>query len=237
MLDLLFTGAASTDRNEQAHELIAANLANVATPGYKGRIGSFESILSQQRSGGDQTRPSLGTDFQPGEILATGNDFDFAIGGDGFFTLQNEEGSTRYTRNGAFTLNAEGELITHAGEKVLGEEGPLIFDATGGSVRATQEGDIFQGETLVGRLRVTDFADPAQLERVSDSLYSDPGSAIEQPAEKPMIHQGFQEKSNVNMIRELVAMIATQRNLDSSHRVVRMIDRVLNRTINTTSAG
>jgi flagellar basal-body rod protein FlgF len=234
MLDLLFTGAAATSRTEKLQEMVTANLANAGTPGYKGRIGSFEAVLVSRESATTAAalKPAIGTDFSPGPLVETGSELDFALPDEGFFVVQTE-GGTRYTRNGSFTLDSEGQLRTRAGHLVLGDGGPISLDPRRGRLKGTDNGLLFQGEAQIGALRIVKFDDPQKLLRESDSLFASAPGQVEGALAEPQVRQGFQEKSNVDLMQELVGMLTLQRHLDTSHRIVRIIDRTLNSVINS----
>lgn len=171
------------------------------------------------------------TSFRQGPLRFTGNALDLALEGPGFFAVETPAG-IRYTRAGAFRLDAEGYLADMTGNRVLGLDGPI---AVGGEepVVVTQEGAIFQGDAQVGQLLLVDFADPdTELAKQGANLFAPTEEAIPLPAERVRVSQGMLEGSAVNVVESLVRLIELQRAYDSSQRVVRAYDETLGQAVN-----
>jgi flagellar basal-body rod protein FlgF len=210
-------------------EAIAGNLANVNTPGFR-RQASFLHMFDTALDGtlvSDRVQfPDLttGIDLTPGEARHTGNPLDLAIGGDGFFGIQTEDG-TRFTRGGRFTRNAAGELATHAGDPVLGEGGPITLRGTG-PVVVSEDGTVSVGDRPVGRIKLVDFEQPQNLIRGDGGLIEAPPEAVERTVDDPKISQGAIEGSNVDVTMEMVQLIEAQRSFERKSRALQMINEV-----------
>ncbi len=234
---------------------IANNLANVNTTGFK-RDGSvfFDELhasLSAQASAdpaadpadpvkiADRTWPSLPrtyTDFSTGPLRETGRDLDVAIAGDGFFQVQGPGGATGYTRAGALALNAEGELTTPDGRRLLDQGGqPIAVDAEGGPLRITPDGRIFAGNDEQGRLGVVRFTEPGLLIKHGEGLLLAPAGVEPEPVEAPTLRPGALEGSNVNPIEEMVRMIQAQRIYETQQKMVRTLDELTQKRIEASS--
>lgn len=214
-------------------EVLANNLANANTPGFKtDRVsyGSFQQVLLpgvRGEGGGDAVMMQSATltasqvDFQQGSIIETGNSLDLAITGDACFVVATPAGE-RYTRNGHFQRAPDGVLVTSQGYPVLGENGPLTLPNA--EVSVSSRGEVTAGGMYVGRLRTVRFADPANVTKYGDSLYAG-GSPVETPAVG--IQQGMLENSNTDPMRTMVEMIATMRGFEMNQRVIQVQDSTL----------
>jgi flagellar basal-body rod protein FlgF len=210
---------------ERQMDAVANNIANINTTGYKANRSLFQEYL---RSGahednfvGQDRRVSYVTeglnyhDFTPGPFEQTKNPLDVAIDGGGFLTVQTPAGE-RYTRDGNLQINNQGQLVTAAGNPVLGTNGPIVFQQTDHDISITQDGTItvLQGngtaDAVRGKLRLVNFNDPQNLLKEGANLYA-AGQATSQPDLKSTIRQGFIEKSNVNSLAEMSRMIEVSR--------------------------
>jgi len=216
-------------------DIIANNLANVATTGFKRDVLSLEAFknylgvsLSEQSN---QLSVNSAIDFSQGPIHPTDNPLDLAIEGDGFFTVQTDTGIF-YTRAGALTLDNEGRLVTQDGYPVLGEGG-IIQIGKFGQIDITDDGRIYLDGKLVDKLQIVWVQDPARnLQKVGGNLFAlAPGGAIEE-AENFKIKQGALEGSNVNAVREMINMITALRAYEACQKSVTMHDSALERLIN-----
>lgn len=158
-------------------------------------------------------------DFSQGSIVETGGKYDVALNGSGFFKVQGDNGEIYYTRNGAFTVNANGELTTIDGYRVLGQNGPI---------------DIGRGQELnVSMLDVVDLDNKEYLRKVGNNLYQMPEDI--EGEEAPFggeVLQGFLEDSNVDSIKEMVEMINLLRNFESCQKAIRVQDEMLEKSAN-----
>ena len=207
----------SIDALTQEFNIIAHNLANVSTVGFKRRCNAFSKSLEAQ----DPESYSPGTidlnsafDFSQGSIVETGRPLDFALHGKGFFVIETPEGP-RYTRNGIFSTNQNSQIVDSLGRIVAGQVGPITIPGNVGisQLNVANDGTINVGETTIGKFRLVDFNDNEnKLLPTGDSCYLMPDVNI-QPveAENIIVKQGYQEASNVQIIDELVDMILVSR--------------------------
>jgi flagellar basal-body rod protein FlgF len=171
----------------------------------------------------------MSRDFSQGGITKTGEPLDVALEGEGFFTVQGKDG-TRYTRDGAFTLDAGGQLVTQNGDPVLNSGGaPIVFDPQGERPQIDADGAIRVAGAEVGRLGVVAFANPAALEQTGDNLWSARGQASTTFEGK--VVQGALESSNVNPVAQLTDIIEISRAYEAAARIVKNGDDLRQRTI------
>jgi flagellar basal-body rod protein FlgF len=229
----LLNAASALDLIAKMQDAHAQNLANASTTGYRKRLTSAEvfSNALKQASGIITPKPNESIDFSPGDMRSTGQPLDVAIDGPGFFAVEHQRGE-RYTRAGAFQLDGEGFLVTVDGKKVAGETGPIQVDPTLGTPSIDAEGKVVQRGESVGRLKVVEFEDTRKL-IAEDGGYFRPGAGMSaQAAESSKIRQEHLESSNVDVVDELVQMIAGFRAFESAQRTLLGIDRVKNESIN-----
>lgn len=213
----------------------AQDLANVNTSGYKGQRLSFGEVLANQlppdeRPGGLVAVASQRTNFGPGEIQPTGNPFNLALAGDGFFVVQTSRGA-RYTRSGAFNLSPDGTLTTAQGDAVLGDSGPIKI--TGANIAVAGDGTVASDDGEVGKIRVVRFVDSRRVAKEGATLFvTAPGNV--QEATDPRVLQGSLEQSNVNSIDGMISLIALNRQFEASQRAMTLMDSVTQKMI---SAG
>jgi flagellar basal-body rod protein FlgG len=210
-------------------ERLAADLANVGTAGYKAERGTtaaaerepdtFARIL---RSAVDVADGPKAVDFSPGTITTTGRDFDFAIDGRGFFTVEAPEG-LRYTRNGHFTRRADGVLATDEGFAVQGENGPLTLPTTNGPVTIGDDGQIRVGETIVGRPKVVDFDKYEQLGREDGASFRAGSGLTPTAVTSPRLVSGALEQSNVGLVERMAQMTEVTRTFEALQRGVTIL--------------
>ena len=211
-------------------DIVANNMANADTTGFK-----VEQLLVGaeigERARNDAIRPSasfvldngVGRDFGQGALKQTGRDLDFGIEGEGAFFVVNDGNGDAYTRDGAFTLDAEGKLVTQAGDAVQGDGGDIILDPARGQVAVGDDGTISQGGLLVGKLSLARFETLSALSKDGDGLYRNRSNAEPIEAAGAKIHQGSLEGSNVNPLIEITNMIEISR---AYERVSKLIENV-----------
>ncbi len=224
----------------------ANNLANVDTPGYKADGLAFHEVLMRKvgpryRKAYKETVSYLKED--QGVLEPTGSPLHLAIVGEGFFKVQTPEGIV-YTRAGNFTLDAQRRLVTPQGYPVLANGAPVVLDpgmAVGGLVtmenlklQVSPDGLFSVDGTEIGRLDVVTFDDLSKLKKRGENLYVNEG-AQEMIAVNYEVKQGFVEKANVEVIREMVSLIEIQRAFESVQRSIRANDEATERL--TTSIG
>ncbi len=159
-------------------------------------------------------------DFSDGPLEKTGNPLDVAIDGKGFIAVQTP-GGERYTRDGSFQINAQGQLVTTGGNVVLGTSGPITFQPTDRDIKISSEGTITVGEGIVtqfdsirGKLKLVKFDNRQSLTKEGANLYSASAGAA-QPDIASRVNQGFVEKSNVNAVTEMTRMMEVMRTYQS----------------------
>lgn len=223
-------------------DLIANNMTNVATAGYKAdtmTATTFRDVLWSRVGNKSKYYTDLGrqsyllvpgavdTDFSPGAFDETGLPLDFALEGDGFFAVDTAAGRA-YTRGGSFTLDGEGYLCLPGQGRVLNPEGAPILLVTD-HVTADGSGNLFTLDGgYLGTLGVFSFAGGAQPEKNPQGLFVS-GAAAE--AGSAQVRQGMLEHSNVDLIREMVAMISCQRAYQSAAQVTKMYDQLISKAV------
>ena len=211
-------------------DIVANNVANMNTTGYKSENLLFEEFISPEGSAesfqsGDRDLSFVLDDrtvgnFATGTLETTGSQFDVAIQGEGFFAVQTPAGE-RYTRAGSFTLDSTGQLTTHDGNPVLGDGGaPILFEASDTQISISSNGTITSANGEIGRLRVVNFEDPQQLNRVGSTLFS-AEDAQQIAADNAKIVQFSLEGANVDAISQISQMIEVQRAYDQLANIMR----------------
>ena len=204
-------------------DVVANNIANIDTTGYKADGSMFEEYLgSAARSGTANGRVSfvldrgIWHDMSQGPVQRTGNPLDVAIDGNAFLAIQTPNGE-RYTRNGSLKISATGQLVTSDGNPVLGESGPITFQQTDNQVSISRDGTISvregtsKADSLRGKLRLVSFANMQQLQKDGSGTFNVTGGAQPQPATNAGLVQGSLEKSNVRGVVEMSRMIEITR--------------------------
>jgi flagellar basal-body rod protein FlgF len=205
-------------------EVISNNIANMNTTGFKRESPVFEEhlvgIQVQQELGSRRehlsfVRDALAVhDMSNGELTTTGNKFDVAIEGEGFFTVSTPDGN-RYTRNGKFGLDDTGRLVTTSGNPVLDDGGAeIVFGAEESAITIARDGTISSEQGIRNRLGVVSFPNPQAMKTAGDSLWETSETPI--PMEGNTVVQGMLEQSNVQPVVEMVRMIETMRSYQSS---------------------
>ena len=203
----------------QQFDIIANNMANVSTAGFKRRCTDFVKSLAelQNNPAEDSTETvelNSAIDFSQGAITQTGAPLDFAIFGKGFFVIETTEG-LRYTRNGVFHLTSSGQVVDSSERIVSGQAGPITIPS---GVSATQlsvagDGTVSAGGVSVGKFQIVDFKDnEGKLVPTGFNCFMMPDENIKPTAaENASVRQGYQESSNVRIVDELVDMIMVTR--------------------------
>ena len=210
---------------ERQMDVVANNVANVNTNGFKADKSLFQEYLKtgahednfvgQDRAVSYVLDRGTFKDFAQGSTEPTKSPLDIAIDGGGFLVVQTAAGE-RYTRDGGLQINNQGQLVTAAGDAVLGNSGPIVFQPTDHEVSIAADGNIsvLEGinriDSVRGKLRLVSFADAQKLLKDGSNLYS-AGTAAAQPDTASKVKQGFIEKSNVNSVAEMSRMIEVTR--------------------------
>ncbi|GAB4394784.1 MAG: flagellar basal-body rod protein FlgF [Kiloniellaceae bacterium] len=203
-------------------DVVANNMANINTPAFKGQSMLFVEYLETSDSGEKMSfvqDVALVRNLAEGQLTATQNPLDLAISGEGYFEIETPTGP-RYTRNGVFQLNADGELVTSSGQRVLGDGGnPITLPPNSRDVTVTRDGTISTDQGPAGRLRAVRFENEQALVKQANGLYDADGQDA-LPSEDAEIVQGMIEGSNVQGILELTKMIETVRQYSSAGKMV-----------------
>ncbi|MCR5797023.1 MAG: flagellar basal-body rod protein FlgF [Eubacterium sp.] len=252
MLRGLYTGWTGMVNEQKRLDVVSHNLANADTLGYKAESVSsqaFDKMLTIKIRDGSQAyhnqaigKMSLGvkvgetfTDYSQGSLRETGNTFDLALSGKGFFAIKytNSEGdeSVRYTRDGSFQLTKDGYLVDTEGNRVQGENGDIQIDPSSTNVAIGRDGSIFVDNENVDSIKVVDFEDYDYVVKLGDNMYTVVDGAKEIEAATDVL-QGYTEQSNVNVVSEMVDMITITRAYDTNQRVMKSIDSMLDKAVN-----
>ncbi len=228
------------------NDIIANNLANVNTIAFKQLIPTFRNIEEAEiPAQGQNIAPkgslSLGSmidttslDFSQGSLKKTNRTLDVAINGEGFFVVENSLGEF-YTRNGNFTLNEDGDLVTKTGDKVLSESGGEInisIEQNLSKLCIAEDGRLMYGNEEIGKLKIVNFEDASKLKAFGHSLFknTDPGSKPEE-MERPNVAQGYLESSNANVVKSMIDSITGSRTYEVLSKVIRDSDGTLRKTV------
>jgi flagellar basal-body rod protein FlgF len=230
-----YAACAGLRAQTEALDLVANNLANTNTSGYRGQEPTFRSLLVSMRAA--STHPFnqainnfnvLGgsrLDLNPGNLQATGNPLDLAVEGIGFFAVQTP-GGTMYTRDGSFQVSVRGQLVTAQGDLVLGEQGPITMP--GGEVAISSDGTLSVRGAVAGKLQLVEFSQPGALVPAGSSYYAAPEGGA-RPAATAAVRQGMLEASNVNPLGAAVNLIAVQRHAEMLQRALSLFHSDFNR--------
>jgi flagellar basal-body rod protein FlgG len=216
--------------------MISNNLANINTSGFK-RDDIVFDVLEQ----GYQEDMSVDqyTDFDQGDLKSTGNLMDFAISGEGFFTLESDQGQV-FTRNGHFSISEEGMIEDSFGNRLLGSSGPveaLGQNGVPGEVRITEKGEVMVDGDIVNKILITDFQDKHDLEKIGNNLFKPNEGVTGEAIESTGIVQGFLETSNINPVSEMVNLIDMHRQFEATQKVMRTFDQIAEDAINEVGNG
>jgi len=220
----------------QALDTIANNLANASTVGYRSAQDDFTAVLAgAQGASGTALNQAINNygilggsslDFSEGSLQTTGNDLDVAIEGKGFFVVQTANGPV-YTRNGNFQLSAQNQLITSAGDAVMGDRGVLTLPP--GPVSIAADGTISSNNAVVGKLKIVEFPPATQITSAGGTYYSAPVKAAV-PATASSLRQGALESSNVNPMEGMVELITAQRSAETMQKALAMFSSEMDKT-------
>ena len=254
MIRSLWIAKTGLDAQQTQLDVIANNLANVSTNGYKRSRAVFEDLLYQTlRQPGAQSSqqtqlPSglqIGTGVRPvatermhtqGNLQQSGNSLDIAINGAGFFQVQLPDGTTAYTRDGSLQMNNQGQLVTSSGYTLqpaitIPANAQTITIGRDGVVSVSQPGQA--ATTQVGSLQLANFLNPAGLETRGENLFVETAASGSPTTNAPgsngvgTLNQGFVETSNVNVVEEMVNMIQTQRAYEINSKAITTSDQML----------
>jgi len=245
----LYIAAAGMNATLSQQDVIANNLANASTVGFKQNRSvdvAFPTYLISRLSdqqvktldGTAELRPNIGlmgggvavqdvtTDFSQGSHLQTQNPLDLSVNGSNFFTVMAPNGKTFLTRDGSFSLDANGRMVTKDGLPVLGHNGEIYID--GSQMTVDNEGNITVDGKAQDQLLIVKPQDETQLTKVGHSLFeASPQARIDKAPDDIEVQQGFLEQSNVNSMMEMVNMIDNYRSYELNSRIVSTYDHVM----------
>lgn len=248
-----YIGSSGMNAQQNRLDAISNNLANVDTAGYKRDISmskSFSELLLRRTEADGVYKTSVGsadaapiigklglgvetnenyTSFEQGSFRATDSSSDFALSGEGFFSVETPAGE-RYTRNGNFILGKEGVLVTKDGYPLMGENGQIHLEDNNFNVN--EDGMIYSKDgEFIDRIKVVRFDNERYLKKMGNSLWSAndiSGSAyVAEGSERPKMMQGYVETSNVNVVEEMVKMIEVNRAYEANQKTIQSEDAMM----------
>jgi flagellar basal-body rod protein FlgF len=252
----IYTPVSGALAQERVLEMIANNLANVNTTGFKGDRVSFERLVSEPMKHYASPLPpanykvdlnkigplvgnevayvgisDVSRDTAQGPSVQTHNASDLMIEGDGYFVVNTHDGE-RLTRSGSLNINSQGILVSKQGDPIMGRNGAIKLAS--GKFEVNQIGEVIQGNQLIDQVRVVVPANEAELQRVGNNLYTHNGSAESLQEEQfPQVKQGYLEGSNVNAIRNMTAMILAHRSYEAYQKAVSNYDQIMEKSSNS----
>jgi flagellar basal-body rod protein FlgG len=238
----LFQAGAALNANSRWQEVIADNLASSSIPGYKKQqlsLAAVQAGLMPAGVNGSQSpqmfvipKSTTTTNFTAGEMRSTSVPTDLAIEGKGFFQVQLPGGTTGYTRDGEFQVNAKGQLSTKEGYPVLGQGGPIKLDpADPAPVSISTSGDVTQGAVSKGKLAVTEFKKPELLTQISASYFVAQNQGLQTQPSTSKVRQGYLESSNSSTVLEMANLMTAMRGFEANQHVVQIQDDRMSKTI------
>jgi flagellar basal-body rod protein FlgF len=236
----LFQAASALNASSRWQEVISENLASSSIPGYKKQDLSFAAIQAGLMPTTSSTpavyalpRAQQTTSFNPGEIKATGSKTDVAIEGPGFFEIQLPSGSLAYTRDGEFQISNQGQLVTKAGQPVMGSAGPIELDKSDpGAISIAATGVVSQGEIVKGNIKIVDFNDPQLLTPMGNGHFIGNSADLHSyEVTAPSLRQGYLEASNTSSVMEMANLVTAMRSFEANQRVIQLQDERMGRAI------
>lgn len=245
MIKGLYSAVSAMVMNATRQQVISHNIANMQTPGFKQILTTVQGFMQNQSvyaNGnlqasqveyvgtlglGTQIGPDL-IDFGQGALQNTNNPLDFALQGNGFFTVKTPDGN-RYTRDGRFLRDADNSLVTVDGFQVLDDAGQPI-ELPDGDIVVAPDGAISVNGTAVATLGIGVFADPlAELQHTEGNLFTGPAASTGEEA--PQVIQGYLETSNANPSQLMTQLVEVGRSYEAAQKLVQNQDELLGKTI------
>ncbi len=212
---------------ETGFDVIANNIANVNTTAYQAQEVMFTEYLANAAGSGEISYVydvAVMRDVTPGPSVATGNPLDVAIVGEGYFMIETANG-IRYTRNGSFRLDGDGQLVSAGGGAVLGEgDQPFFLTADETAITISRDGTVSTENGAIGRLRLVTFENEQEMVKVGDSLFTTEEPPLE--ATEAEVIQGMIEQSNVQAVLELTRMIEVSRAYQRAQQIIEAGDQL-----------
>lgn len=266
MLRGFYISASGMTTSQTQMDVTSNNLANTNTDGFKQDNPVFKAYPTKQLSRTNDNvqelpegsvdatidpRPEIGplnmgaandgsyTDYSQAGLEHTGNPFDFALDGEGFFEVQLPDGTTAYTRSGDFKLNQDGEVVTSKGYNVMGEAGSIQLPQNPGNINVTGNGQILNdnGESY-GQVRVVQFENPQKLRKRGDTMFlQGENNELIEDTEDVRVKNNHLEISNTNPIEEMTEMVRVSRRYEMNQRSLRRQDQMLQQAIREVGRG
>ena len=235
MIPGLYSAATAIDSSIRRHEVASENLANIQMPGYRKKLvanTTFETMFPSRQPTLNNTMSSelLGTattkplhDFHQGHLEDTGNPLNFALQGDGFFTVKGPDGPL-YTRNGSFYVDTDRQLVTIDMLPVMGKGGPIVVPDTISTenIKVSADGILRADDQEFGEFATVQFADNNVLSAVGSSLFAAPGDVVPQTG-TAAVQQGQLELANTSAIDEMLTLIECSRHMDAAQKALQTI--------------
>lgn len=232
MIRGLYSAASGMLAQQTRHDVVANNLANISTPGYR-RLTTSTRAFEVPYADTIDPRPAANflytistTDTAAGSVHETGNRTDFAVRGNGYFTLQTPEGPA-YTRNGAFHLDPQGQLVSDEGYPVLGTRGPVTI--TGKQWEVAPDRRVIVNGKTVDSLQLADIPDLQNAVRMGKDLWLAKNAVLSETA---TVAQQYLEGANTNAVSEMVALINVTRQYEANQKCLQAQDETLGRAVN-----
>jgi flagellar basal-body rod protein FlgG len=251
MVKGLYTSYTGMVNSQKRLDVISNNLANATTTGFKSEgctSQAFDSVyaIKIKDASVGHVNQNIGTlnmgvkvgetyrDWSQGSLQSTSSSYDFALAGEGFFSIEftNKSGttSTMYTRDGSFQMNVDGYLVTPDGDYVLGEGGRIQLPTDIAELSVDTAGNIYADGQYVDTFALVDFEDYNYLEAYGENLYKTVDGATEKDCEAA-VEQGYLEASNINVVSEMVDMISIAREYESGQKLINAIDEMLGKMV------
>jgi flagellar basal-body rod protein FlgF len=254
----IYIAASAGIKQGKKMEVIAQNLANVNSTGYKRDRLTFKELMTpfppdneSESTNNTLLQPDKSnsnvsyvavtdqyTDHEPGKFKQTNSELDMALDGSGYFSVSTKDG-IRYTRNGNFRLDTENRIVNQKGQPVLNEQGePIVITGEGTEISIDAYGNIFVGSgersANIGKIKFVDFDNKQTLEKLGDGLfYQSDTEADEKPVNNTKLRQGFLEGSNVAATDEMANMISTLRLFETYQKMIQSIDNMDDQSVNS----
>lgn len=227
MIKSLALSAKNLNSRMKNMEIVANNLANINTTGFKRELPFAEYMQRAENQNIHQL-----TDFSEGSFVETNNTFDLAVSGDAFFVVKNENDELQLTRNGKFKVDDEGFLVTEDGSRVMGKQGDInITEGIVGknlSVVINTKGEIKIGENIVDQIAMAKIDDQSKVKRsIGQNFIVKNDDYLEAMDDEYEVHQGFLEEANVNAIQEMQYMIEFSKNFEMSQKLISSLDQIM----------